>query len=393
MNDVIIRNQQTEYTMWYNDLRPDSELSNDRYSLIMLDAKNKYNRMLTDADKKRTIPNILQLRMGLKDHIPAKTIDNNLLLCSWNIKNFGMLKDRTAESLFYIAEIINAFDIVAIQEINRNLSDFHKVMSLLGSHWKYTLSDVTEGNSGNDERFGFIYDSRRVTHSGMSGEIVIPPEMIVDDALISQLKRTPSFTGFESGWRKFSIVSVHLHPGEGDANEALRKEEVRLLMDLLQKKINSSEFELRNMIILGDTNLYKDDADIVKIITDTKFVESDGLKGKYTNTSLNQIYDRIFLNVDDYFKIATNEHGTEKGGVLNLFDHVYKNTLPEIAKYHQLMLAHKEDPTSLTDDAKFQSYFNAFWKRNQMSDHLPIWLELQTESSDEFLANKFLSFD
>ncbi|MCX7549606.1 endonuclease/exonuclease/phosphatase family protein [Xanthomarina sp. F2636L] len=374
--------------MWYNDLRPDSELFNDRYSLIMLDSKNYYKRMLTDADKKRTLSNLLQLREGLLELVPRKTVDTNLLLCSWNIKNFGTLKNRTAESLYYIAEIINAFDIVALQEVNSDLDDFKKVLRLLGSHWKYTLSDVTEGSYGNDERFGFIYDSRRVIHSGLSGEIVIPPELIENNAIISQLKRTPTFTGFESGWRKFSIVSVHLHPGDGPLNKAIRKEEVRLLMEILKRKLQLSEVEYKNMIILGDTNLYKNDEDIVELITNQTFVESDGLSGKFTNTSLNQIYDRIFLNVDDYFKIAKDDYGIEKGGVFNLFDYVYINDPVEIAKYHQLMLEHKDNPSTLTDASKFTSYFNRYWKRNQMSDHLPIWLELQTESSDEFLTIK-----
>ncbi|MEM5564732.1 endonuclease/exonuclease/phosphatase family protein [Psychroserpens sp. AS72] len=371
--------------MWYNDLRPDSELVNDKYSLIMLERDDNYSRMLDDDAKKRTISNLLKLRQGLFENIPKKTVDSNLLLCSWNIKNFGTLKDRTAESLFYIAEIINAFDIVAIQEINRDLSDFKKVMKVLGSHWKYTISDVTEGNSGNDERFGFIYDSRRVTHSGLSGEIVIAPESVADDAILKQLKRTPTFTGFESGWQNFSIVSVHLQPGKTDANKAIRKEEVRLLMDVLNTKLASAAFHNRNMIILGDTNLYANDDDIVDLITQHDFVESDALAGQFTNTSLNQIYDRLFLNVDPYFKIATDDFGNEQGGVFNLFDYIYLNSPTEIATYHQLMLLHKDDPSNLIDDASFTSYYNSYWKRNQMSDHLPIWLELQTESSDEFL--------
>jgi endonuclease/exonuclease/phosphatase family metal-dependent hydrolase len=383
--DNVTNNQNN---MWYNDLRPDHELINDRYSLIMLDEVDSYKRMLSNDDKKRTIANLLKLREGLFENIPRKTVDTNVLLCSWNIKNFGTLKDRTAESLYYIAEIINAFDIVAVQEINRDLSDFKKVLKVLGSHWKYTLSDVTEGNSGNDERFGFIYDSRRVTHSGLSGEIVIAPESVADGAIIKQLKRTPTFTGFESGWRKFSIVSVHLHPGDGVTNKALRKEEVRLLMDVLDKKLKSEAFRNRNMIILGDTNLYEDDQDIVDLITNHDFVESEALEGQFTNTSLSQIYDRLFLNVDHYFKIATNDNGKEQGGVFNLFDYVYKDTTTEIANYHALMTLHKDDPSNLTDNAAFKSYFNRYWKRNQMSDHLPVWLELQTESSDEFLTSK-----
>ncbi|TYA71957.1 endonuclease/exonuclease/phosphatase family protein [Seonamhaeicola marinus] len=378
--------------MWYNDLRPDNELTSDRYSLIMLDPDNDYEREMNDEDKKRTIANILELKKGILKDIPSKTVDRNLLLASWNIKNFGKLLNRTSESLYYIAEIINAFDIVGIQEINSDITQFKKLLKLLGSNWKYTLSDVTEGSSGNDERFGFIYDSTRVTHSGLAGELVIPPEMISDNPIIEQLKRTPTFTGFESGWRKFSIVSVHLHPGDDADDKVLRKEEVKLLLDLLEEKMKDAPYEDQNLIILGDTNLYEDDTEIVDLFTDKGFVESEGLIGKFTNTSLNQIYDRIFLNVHKYFKVGTDIDGDERGGVFNLFDYVYKNTQQEIAKYHPLMLQHKGDPSTLTSHDAFESYFNSYWKRNQMSDHLPVWLEIEVDSSPSFLKSKLSKF-
>lgn len=380
--------------MWYTDLRPDEELSTNRYFLVMLDKYNDYARLLDNKGKERTIKGLLKLKEGLINNIPPKGVDKNLLLASWNIKNFGRLKDRTAESLFYIAEIINAFDIVALQEINGDLDHFDKVMKLLGSDWKYTISDVTEGDAGNEERFGFIYDSRRVTHSGLSGELVIPDEFISANPIIKQLKRTPTFTGFESGWKKFSIVSLHLHPGDGandlgePTDKEIRKEEVRLLMQLLELKLNRSSLEERNLIVLGDTNLYEADEDIVQLMNDKGFFESDGLKGKYTNTSLNQIYDRIFLHVDQYFKIGKDEDGKERGGVFKLFDYVYKNTPDAISTYHELMLSHKDDPSTLTSDEAFRTYFNRYWKRNQISDHLPVWLEIETDSTQSFLTNK-----
>lgn len=381
--------------MWYNDLRPDFELTNDRFSLIMLDKENNYARLMSNEDKQRTIPNLIALKEGLVAKIPGKKVDENLLLCSWNIKNFGTLQDRTPESLYYIAQIIDAFDIIALQEVNGDLTDFHRVLSLLGSHWKHIITDVTEGNAGNDERFAFIYDSRRVEHSGLSGEIVIPPEAISNNPIISQLKRTPTFTGFESGWKKFAIVSVHLHPGDGSngagepTDQEIRKEEVRLLMDLLEDRIaKENTFENQNLIILGDTNLYEDDTDIVELITDQDFKECESLAGAYTNVSLNQIYDRIFLNVDNYFKLAKNSQNKENGGVFNLFEYVYKDNPDAISVYNDLMLAHKGNPDTLTSPEKFESYFNRYWKRNQISDHLPVWIEIQTDSSVPFLTNK-----
>jgi len=126
----------------------------------------------------------------------------------------------------------------------------------------------------------------------------------------------------------------------------------------------------------------------VKLINQENFIESNGLKGKFTSASLNQIYDRIFLKVDDYFKIAESVDVKEKGGVFNLFNYVYSDTTDNILNYHALMLEHKGNPLTLNNNNKFTSYFNRYWKRNQISDHLPVWLELQTESSDEFLINK-----
>tara|TARA_R110002126_G_scaffold100897_1_gene232663 strand:- start:12729 stop:12935 length:207 start_codon:yes stop_codon:yes gene_type:complete len=68
--------------MWYNDIRPDNERTNNRYSLIMLDAKDDYKRLLLAEDKKRVITTILALRKGLEKEIPRKKVDSNLLLAS-----------------------------------------------------------------------------------------------------------------------------------------------------------------------------------------------------------------------------------------------------------------------------------------------------------------------
>ena len=235
--------------MWYNDLRPVAELTPNKYSLTFFEG----DLQMTEADKKRALENLIALKSGLTAKVPKKEVDRNILLASWNIKEFGHLGERLAESYYYIAEIISAFDIVAVQEIKRSLFDLDIVMRLLGSDWSYIITDVTEGAAGNKERFGYIYDSRRVQHSGLSGELVIPSEMADPLLNVAQLKRTPSITGFESGWKKFSVVGLHLHPGNDADDKIFRKEEVRLLMEIYKEKVAKKHLWNENIIFLADT--------------------------------------------------------------------------------------------------------------------------------------------
>ena len=40
------------------------------------------------------------------------------------------------------------------------------------------------------------------------------------------------------------------------------------------------------------------------------------------------------------------------------------------------------------DPQALESYFLKYWRRNQISDHFPIWFELSTDSSVAFLTEK-----
>ena len=93
-------------------------------------------------------------------------------------------------------------------------------------------------------------------------------------------------------------------------------------MKIIKEKLKNKRLWNENLILLGDTNLHDTDQDIVDLITDLDFFESEGLNGKPTNKSLDQIYDRIFMKLDRYFKLVKDEHGIDKGDVFNLFDYV-----------------------------------------------------------------------
>jgi hypothetical protein len=152
--------------------------------------------------RQRAIDRLLELRRQLREEIgPHKTSDS-LLLATWNIRDFDSNKfkhgPRLDESFHYVAEIIAAFDLVAVQEVNRELSALERLMHLLGPDWRYIVTDTTEGTGGNEERIAFVYDGRKVRFRNVAGEIVLPQgQKIVargnpdEDADELQFARTP----------------------------------------------------------------------------------------------------------------------------------------------------------------------------------------------------------
>ena len=92
------------------------------------------------------------------------------MLATWNIREFDSPKygERVPESYYYIAEIIERFDLVAVQEVNKNLKALYRLCELLAEGWKYLVTDTTEGTKGNSERMAFLYDSRKIRFGGLS---------------------------------------------------------------------------------------------------------------------------------------------------------------------------------------------------------------------------------
>lgn len=364
----------------YNDLRPKADHAKKDYALVF--------PKMTHREKKRTIENLLVLRAGLREKIASRKTDRNLLIASWNIKEFGHTTQRLPEAFFYMAEIIDSFDLVVVQEVKTGLQDLYLLMQLLGDDWSYLINDITEGDSGNSERGAYLYNKKRTQFAGLAGEIVLW-DALTEGASIKQLKRTPYLTGFRGGWKTFSVVNLHLHPGDSEEDVAYRREEVELLLAALKTKTAAGTLWNKNIIVAGDFNFYdgadKDDPTL-EHIGKAGFREVESLRGVDTNASRTEVYDRLFLTDNDYFKVALNEDGKENGGVFPIFDYVYRDGQEQI--YKAFMKQHYTGSRDLDAPGKLAKYYKHPWKKNQMSDHFPIWFELISDSSDEFLEAK-----
>jgi exonuclease III len=213
----------------------------------------------------RVVEDIIRLRRRITESgVPPKIVDHNLLIGTWNIRNFSRVHPQWSEnsgspkrnlrSLSYIAEIIRLFDVVAIQELKLDMSAIQVLLkNFLGTDWSIIVSDVSVGSKGNSERLGFLYDKRRVQPSGLAGEIVLAPTEGKDP--VEQFDRTPYIVGFKAGREKFSLLTAHIRYGNspGDRfNElaSLAKHTAKELRDRAK-----GESEEHNLIVLGDFNI------------------------------------------------------------------------------------------------------------------------------------------
>jgi endonuclease/exonuclease/phosphatase family metal-dependent hydrolase len=324
-------------------------------------------RELKNNDRKRAAEGVLRLKEGFDiEKIPEKRVDGNLVLATWNIRELGGDKSggRDAEPLFYIAEILSRFDLVAIQEVRDKLDSLNAIMRILGGWWKVLFTDVTEGRQGNRERTAFVYDSRKITFGGLAGEIVLPPITGKKKTATGreQIARTPMIVGFRAGWFKFTICTAHLYYGKSKPDDPRRLKEMEDLAEFLAMQVKAETAWAKNMIVLGDFNIFKTTDKTYAALTENGFRIPTAVATLKTNLGRNKHFDQIAFiapSVEDQLAEAAS-------GVFGWDQYVYR--IGDAALY----------PT--TTAAKYKE-----WRTYKMSDHLPLWVALKTDFGVPYL--------
>jgi endonuclease/exonuclease/phosphatase family metal-dependent hydrolase len=198
--------------------------------------------------------------------IPPKSLDRNVLIATWNVRAFGKVLPkwesatgdsprRNLRDILCLAEIFSRFDVVALQEIKRDLGGLRLLMQALGPNWGWILTDFTRGTAGNQERMSFIFDLRRIRPSGLAAELVVPIETettLTEAGLKKQFARTPYAVSFESQGTTFTLVTLHVIWG---ANAAERLPEIKEVARWLSDWAKGGEEFGDNLMTLGDFNI------------------------------------------------------------------------------------------------------------------------------------------
>jgi endonuclease/exonuclease/phosphatase family metal-dependent hydrolase len=265
--------------------------------------------------------------MDLMDHgdyrVPHRQVDENLLLATWNIQQFS--EKKSWRSLKYIADIIERFDIVAIQEIKSDLRGLAKLQEILPGRYRILVSDVT----GNTERFAFIYDERTVESTGLVAEIGLDIDGITHEGF--QIHRMPYCASFRAGRFDFTIVSVHIF----ESKKSFREREIDVLAAHLKKlsKRQHSKVMDCDFFVVGDFNIKKDGDKFFKALVQHGFQMPERLNSLTTNFNRTGTYDKIAwvnrpdfqfsgeVNVVPFYK-AVYQDMSPKGGKKQISDHL-----------------------------------------------------------------------
>ncbi|HEX8050010.1 MAG TPA: endonuclease/exonuclease/phosphatase family protein [Solirubrobacterales bacterium] len=326
---------------------------------------------VTDKPPVEIREELAALRGQLDSEVPEKREDN-LLVATWNIREFGGLTDkwvsesgdspkRDLGSLLRIAEVVGRFDVVAIQEVQNDIRALRHLLKALGDRYTVILTDAVEDDKGDDERLAFVFDQERVQVSGLACELVVPlnwstkkkPKTGISQlALDRQFARTPYAVAFKRGDATFILVTLHvIWSGTSEDDIAERAKELSSIATWLRswaKDVNSWD---QNLICLGDFNIDRKDGALWQAFTSTGLTVPDALSQPRLigDKPLKGFYDQIAW-------FTTEEDGQERPLLAMSFDG-------------------SADMFDWSKTALANSGLTAQQKSFRISDHSPLWVE------------------
>ena len=302
------------------------------------------------------------LNSALGQKVPRRIIDDNLLIATWNLRAFSSLTEqwiagdndspkRDLAGLLYICEIIKRFDVIAIQEVKGDLKALRHALKYLGPDWSFIMTDITLGDSGNNERLAFLFDTRRIKLSGLAAELVVPPGWLSEinkDALHEQFARTPYAVSFKAGKTTFILVTLHITYANVADDRVPELRGIARWMADWAATVNRWD---HNLLTMGDFNIDRKDSPLWQAFTSTGLSVPDALNDVMrtvfsdpSNPELDKFYDQIAWFKSGDAELIGMEY--RSGGSFDFLPYTY---------------------TSQGFNKNIISY--------RVSDHFPLWVE------------------
>jgi len=345
-----------------------------------------YYSLRRDPNSKRIIDGLQRLREQLDTEVGTRSLDKTVRLATWNIREFDSpaYGPRSSDAFYFIAEIVSRFDLVAVQEVRRDLTALRTLMKHLGWQWRYLVTDTTEGEPGNDERLAFLYDTRKVRFTGLAGELVMPDLRKSDGSVVKvdQLVRTPFTAGFQAGWVTLQLATVHILYGDKKPDSPARIAEISALAKFLAERSKDPQSASPNLVLLGDFNIFDRTDATMTALTDAGWSVPEPIRDlpEGSNAGRDKFYDQIAV-----LPIANRFQPAGPAGVFDFYRSVFRAEDREAYIRDMGAAYEKNSKGELRTEAGKAQYYKTYWRTFQMSDHLPMWIDLKIDYTQEYL--------
>lgn len=333
---------------------------------ILHSVKLETDSIELDSDEKcRMLEGTASLRDALFGMIPVGTKEGKTLIAIWDIKKFGFTPQRIGESQYYIATIINQFDLILIPEVKRSLADADLLLEVLGPNWDYQVSDVRDVDSPNVVRSLYLFNNDRVRLSGAAHEINLnsekkPTKRITFNSFVTSFRIV--------GGERISFLTYHPPLGTEAESVALRRQYAMSILSVLD--VNKDQRWTKNLVLVGDFNFESgiDDGAAI-LLEDAGFVSVTQCG---IDTALPELRRERF-----YARLSQNFRPIEDtiNGVFNPFDSIFREE--DTQAYSSYLLDVYTGSKNMADPENQIKYFKFPWRINQISDHFPTWFAIE----------------
>ena len=173
------------------------------------------------------------------------------------------------------------------------------------------------------------------------------------------------------------ITTVHIFYGTtAAADKKKREKEIDTLTAILSKRAKKEDI---SYILLGDFNIPNVNDVTMKALENNGFSVPSSIKEHPTDLGDSKHYDQIAFNLKLKKNMVVFSEKEQKAGAFNYSKTVYTQEDIETYKtYFQSKIAGK-------DEKAIEKYYLSTWRTFQMSDHLPLWVELKIDFSNQYL--------
>lgn len=336
---------------------------------------------LPKAERERAAMGLERLREDLNRTIPARSYEANLLAATWKLRQFGRpgrLPLDEPEALFYMAQVISSFDLVALQGVDRDLRRLEALVEALGPDWRALVTDVAPGVMGNRARFAFLYYQPRLEFRNFSSQVILPAERGggTEQRPVQQFARPPLVAAFRSGAWEFQACTAHIVFGGSDQKAMEeRMGEIRKLGDYLRAR---SQYEETDLLLLGDFQMGKRESPILEALRENGVEIPEELLHP-TNLSKTMYYDLIgFTSAQRAMPLGLSR---PRSGAYDLFQHVLRDEDLEVYEksdsFRKFAEAGSQAGSSGSGAKADLERKYRMWKISLISDHLPLWAEME----------------